>query len=294
MPHPKVNELSAREDFVIEQYASMKKVNKIADKLFDLYYIDTDRSKELTTMMRTMVPLYYVDPNDPEHPGAYILAGKSSIPYIEQMVFIEPYVNAKSKWEYDISAYKGLLVTPTEFNAKSKDFRKTKLEPMVLVGEQYGEKFNQSLVLRERDTPAKQELILPFLQLPNRKAAGADAYLDALNKLIYNTFYQYLPRYLKQDMQFRVVPKDTISTLIEEDVASFFTLDEDIVTVTRVLFPCMAVDHHVSIAKVPHPDLDTSKGRFHYIIKDEAMNEAGTIWMTIYTLVAALQMHYED
>ena len=58
MAKPKLNELSSREDFLIEQFQYMKKLNKMAAKLFDLYYIDVDRNSELSPMMRNMMPPY--------------------------------------------------------------------------------------------------------------------------------------------------------------------------------------------------------------------------------------------
>lgn len=294
MPKPKVNELSSREDFVIEQYQYMKKINKIGDKLFNLYYIDVDKASELSPMMRGMVPTYYVDPNNPEHPGAYILAGTSSIPYLERMVFVTPFVNGKGKYELDLSAWKGLLVKPDEFNTKTKDFRKTKLEPMVIMGERFGgERYNQSLILRESNTPAKQELVLPFLQLPSRKSEGEEAYQAGLNELIYKPFYQYLPDYIYRKLNFVGIPQDTLDELCENDVADLETDDGDIVTVTKSLFPCISKDQRFSIAKVMEPNIDTSEGRFHYIVQEEMVNEIGVASIIIFTLLAALQMTEE-
>ena len=291
MAKPKINELSSREDYVVEQFAVMKKINKIADKLFDLYYVDIDRNSELSPMMRTMVPLYYVDPLNPEHPSCYILEGSSSIPYLERMVYITPYVNAKNKYEYDLSGWKGLLITPTEFNAKTKDFRKTKLEPMVIMGERFGgDRFNQSLILREANTPAKQELVIPFLQLPNRKMSGEDAYFGALNELIYTPFYRYLYGYMGRGLKFIPIPQEKVVELYENDVVDLITEDEDIVTVTKSLFPCITREQRFSIAKVSNPAIDTSQGRFHYVVMEESLNEFGSSYITIYTLLAALQM----
>lgn len=294
MAKPKINELSSREDFVVEQFPVMKKINKMADRLFDLYYVDIERNSELSPMMRTMVPLYYVDPLNPEHPSCYILEGSSSIPYLERMMYITPYVNAKNKYEYDLSGWKGLLITPTEFNAKTKDFRKTKLEPMVIMGERFGgERFNQSLILREANTPAKQELVIPFLQLPNRKTSGEDAYYGALNELIYTPFYQYLYGYMSRGLRFTPIPQEKVIELYENDVVDLITDDEDIVTVTKSLFPCIAKDQRFCIAKVSNPDIDTSQGRFHYVVMEEMLNEFGSAYVTIYTLLAALQMKQE-
>lgn len=297
MAKPKVNELSSREDFIIEQFPTMKKINKIADKLFDLYYIDVDRNSELSPMMRGMVPTYYVDPNNPEHPGSYIIAGKSSIPYLERIMFVTPYVNEKSKYEYDLSGWKGLLITPVEFSNRTKEFRKTKLEPMVIMGERYGgERFNQSLILRESNTPAKQELVLPFLNLPNRKMAGEDAYQQALQTLIYQPFYQYLAGYIRQALSFTSIPQEDVIDFCENDVIDMTTGDGDIVTVTKSLFPCIAKDHRLSIAKVNSDEVDSTGGRFHYVIQEEILNEYGASSIIIYTLVAALQMsdNYEE
>ena len=294
MPKPKINELSSREDFVVEQYATMKKLNKICNKLFELYYIDVDRNSELSPMMRSMVPLYYVDPNNPEHPGCYILAGRSNIPYLERIVYVTPYVDAKGKYAMDLSGWKGVMIPPAEFEAKCKDFRKSKLEPMVIMGERGGDRFNQSLILRESNTAAKQELVLPFLQLPSRKMEGEDAYQHALRTLVYDPFYQYLDRYLHQGLRFVSIPPETVEALYENDVADFITDDEDVVTVTRGVFPTISRDQLFSIAKVEKSDIDTSGGRYHYVIMQEDVTENGMAYITTYTLLAALQLNIKD
>lgn len=291
---PKTTELSSREDFIIQSFAHMKKINTMANKLFELYFIDVDRNSELSPMMRTMVPTYYIDPTNPEHPGCYIIAGKSSVNYLERMMFVTPYVNDKGKYEFDLSGWKGLLINPMEFAAKVKPFRKSKLEPLVVLGERNGERFNQSLILREDTTSARDELIIQFLQTPNRKRDGEDAYQRALQTLIYEALYQYLPRYLNSGMQFAVVPDSTIAELVEYDSADFVTQDGDRVTVAKTMFPDLKADYRYSIAKVPNPDIDTSGGRFHYVISQEMLNEHGSPYITIYTLVAALQLKYPD
>lgn len=291
---PKVNELSSREDFVIEQYASVKKLNKMAGKLFDLYYIDVDRNSELSPMMRSMVPTYYVDPNNPEHPGAYILAGKSVTSYLERMMFVIPFVDSKNKYAMDLSGWKGLLMSPAEFILKTKDFRKTRLEPMVIMGDRYGERFNQSLILRESATPAKQELVLPFLQLPNRKMAGEDLYQQALQELIYKPFYQYLPGYIRQPIQYTSLSPLLVEELLDSDVCDLEMEDGDIVTVTKSLFPTLAREDRLAIGRVPNPNIDTSGGRMHYIVRQEALNEFGADYIVTYTLLAALQMRRFD
>lgn len=290
---PKATELSSREDFVIQSFGDMKKINTMASKLFDLYFIDVDRNSELTPMMRTMVPQYYVDPNNPEHPGCYILAGRSSISYLERIVYVTPYIEEKGRYAYDLSAWRGLLINPVEFQDKAKTFRKTKLEPLVVMGERNGEWFNQSLIMREGDSTAKQEMVIPFLQLPNRKRDGEDAYQHALQQLIYEPSYQYMVGYLYHGMQYRAIPEDVITDLLEYDITEFITLEGDRVLVTKSLFPTIKNDHRFSIAKVPEPDIDTSGGRFHYVIGQEILNEFGAPYITIYTLVAALQMSVE-
>lgn len=291
---PKTTELSSREDFIIQSFAHMKKINTMANKLFEVYFIDVDRNSELSPMMRTMVPIYYIDPTNPEHPGCYIIAGKSSVNYLERMMFVTPYVNEKGKYEYDLSGWKGLLINPMEFASKVKPFRKSKLEPLVVLGERNGERFNQSLILREDTTTARDELIIQFLQTPNRKRDGEDAYQQALQTLIYEALYQYLPRYLNSGLQFTVVPERTIAEMLEFDIADFVTQEGDRVTVPKTLFPDLKSDYRYSIARVPNPDIDTTGGRFHYVIAQEMLNEHGTPFITIYTLVAALQLREPD
>ena len=291
MAKPKLNELSSREDFLIEQFAYMKKLNKMAAKLFDLYYIDVDRNSELSPMMRNMVPPYYVDPTNPEHPGCYILAGKSSVPYLERMVFVTPFVNEKGKYENDISAWKGTIIKPLEFNEKSKEFRKTKLEPMVIMGERNGDLITQSIIVRESNTPAKQELVLPFLMLPNRKRDGEDVYQRALQASIYDALYQYLIHYVYRAERFVAVPPEAIDAILDKGVADLYTEDGDIVTVTKNVFPCIERGQRFSIAKIRDPMIDTSGGRFHYMVAQEALTPLGQPAICIYTLMSALQMN---
>lgn len=283
----KMTELSSREEFIVEQFANMKKVNKMAEKLFDLYYVDID--SEMSPMMRSMVPKYYVDPANPEHPAAYSIVGKSSVSYLERVMTITPYVNEKRKMVMDLSAWKGLLINPVEFSSRTKEFRKTKLEPMVLMGEQYGERFSQSLIIREGDTPAKQELVLPFLHLPSRKIDGEDAYQAALSMLVYDQFYQYMRNYRYRPLDFTDVT-DGIDAILQNGSHELYTEEGDVVIVTKSLLPTLATDQMLSIAKVEISELDSSYGRYHYIIQQSVMNEFGEPHICIYTLVAAIQM----
>ena len=285
----KRNELSSREDFVVEQFPTMKKVNTICSKIFELYFIDTDIDNEMSVMMRNMVPAYYIDPSNPEHPSCFILAGKSLVDYLERMVYVFPYVNNKGKYEYDLSGYRGLLFNPTEFTMKVKGFRKTKLEPMVITTEVNGERINQSLVMREDVSGAKEEHIIPFLMVPNRKRDGDIAYRDATKKLVYDPFYRYLPDYLQQDLQFIEIPQGDVVSLIENDEVEFVSEDDDRIIVSKDLFPGLKIDHKFAIAKVHEPKIDTSGGRFHYIIREDFINENGMPFISSYTLLAALQ-----
>lgn len=291
MAKPKLNELSSREDFLIEQFQYMKKLNKMAAKLFDLYYIDVDRNSELSPMMRNMMPPYYVDPTNPEHPGCYILAGKSNVPYLERMVFVTPFVNEKGRYENDISAWKGTIIKPLEFNEKTKDFRKTKLEPMVIMGERNGDLINQSIIVRESNTPAKQELVLPFLMLPNRKRDGEEAYQRALQVSIYDALYHYLTHYVYRAERFVAVSPEDIDTMLNNGVVDLYTEDGDIVSVTKNVFPCVDRSQRFSIAKIKDPMIDTSSGRFHYMVTEEILTPIGQTAICIYTLMSALQMN---
>lgn len=283
---------SSREDFIVEQFATAKKLNTIAGKLFDLIYIDVDRNSELSPMMRTMVPAYYVDPNNPEHPSQYIIAGKSSLDYVERLMFVRPYLSEKGKYEMDISAWKGLLITPAEFTAKTKGFRKTKLEPYVVMGERNGDRFCQSLLLRESDTRPSDELSIPFLELPNRKKYGEDFYQETLHRLIYDEFYRYLPKYIYRGLRFTSIPEREVQILCEKGEADFYTDEGDLAIVTKGIFPTATMDHTFSIAKVPDPDIDTSEGRGHYVILEECYDKDRNVICSIYTLVAAFQYQH--
>lgn len=287
---PKITELSSREDFIIEQFATIKKVNTIASRYFDAYYIDIDHDTELSPMMRSMIPVYYVDPNNPFHPSCFVLAGQSTIPFLERIVHIFPFMNKNGKYEWDISAYHGLLMNAAAFTSKTKGFRKTKLEPMVIVGKKDGRPFNKNLILREGHTSASEEMVIPFLQLPSKKESGADAYYNALEHLIYAPFYQYLGGYMDQDLKFQRISEQTIALMIEDGVAEFFMEDGDHLTVAKSMFPGTKTDHIFEICKVPQPNIDTSTGRFHYIISETTVNEYGSPLVIAYTLLAALQL----
>lgn len=288
MPKAKRNELSSREDFIIDQFATMKKINTMASKLFHLYYIDS--GIEMSSMMRTMVPRYWVDPLNPEHPSYYILAGQSNIDYLERMVFIAPFVDG-SKYAYDLSAWKGLLINSASFTEKAGKFRKTKLEPMVIMKDHLGERVNQCLILRETDTSAKAELNLPFLHLPNRKRDGDEAYQAALDQSIYRQFYQYLDQYMYTSLPFKVIDLYMIEEMLDKGVVDIPTDKDDVITMSKALFPTVKLDHRFKLARVPHPLIDTSGGRYHFILSEEYLNDSGVPYITIYTLMAALQIN---
>lgn len=288
MPKAKRNELSSREDFIIDQFATMKKINTMASKLFHLYYIDS--GIEMSPMMRTMVPRYWVDPLNPEHPSYYILAGQSNIDYLERMVFIAPFVDG-SKYAYDLSAWKGLLINSASFTEKAGKFRKTKLEPMVIMKDHLGERVNQCLILRETDTSAKAELNLPFLHLPNRKRDGDEAYQAALDQSIYRQFYQYLDQYMYTSLPFKVIDLYMIEEMLDKGVVDIPTDKDDVITMSKALFPTVKLDHRFKLVRVPHPLIDTSGGRYHFILSEEYLNDSGVPYITIYTLMAALQIN---
>jgi hypothetical protein len=292
---PQANELSSREDFIIQQFEYMKKLNAIARDLYDLYYIDVDRSSELSPMMRTMVPSYYIDPMNPEHPSCYMIPGKSSQSYLERMLMIHPYMDSKNKYFFDLSAWRGLVINAQEFHKKGRGFRKTRLEPLVIMTEQNGERYANSLVLREGATSAKGEYIIPFLQLPNRKSYGEDAFRAALKQLVYEPFYQYLTTYLERGgLPYTAVPAETIEDLVDTGIADFVTVEGDRITVTKNIFPSLASkkrpEETFFVARVPNPAIDVSGGRYHYIVMQCLLNEFGVPYATVYTLLAAMQL----
>ena len=290
----KLSELSSREDFAREQFPTMKKLNSLCAKLFELYFVDIDLDAELSPMMRTMVPPYWIDSANPEHPGCFILAGQSNISYLERMIQLWPYVNERNRYEYEISAYRGLVIPPLIFNEKAKSFRKTKLEPLVAMATRGNEQIPKSLILREESTSAKAELILDFLQLPKRSLSGDKAYLDAVNKIVYQQWYRYLPIYLsRRELLFTEVPSQTIDDIVNYDLSDFVTSEGDHITITKGILPLLSKDtefHKYFIAKVPNPLCDTSAGRFHYVIKETFLNTRGTAYIAVYTLLAAMQL----
>jgi hypothetical protein len=95
---------------------------------------------------------------------------------------------------------------------------------------------------------------------------------------------------MNRGLKFRQIESEIIQDMLDNDITEFVTLDGDRVAVTKHLFPGLKSNDQIfSIAKVDQPDIDTSGGRFHYVISQEVLKN-GTTYVTIYTLLAALQM----
>ena len=73
-------------------------------------------------------------------------------------------------------------------------------------------------------------------------------------------------------------------------LADFITKEGDRVGVTKELIPTFNKANRYRIERVPDPDIDTSEGRFHYIIEEDIMTPMNTVGITVVTLVAALQL----
>lgn len=278
---------SSREEFMIETWPTIKKVNGIMNKLFDLYFIDSDPDGDLTNMMKTVVPPFYVDPNEPIYPGVYILAGKSSVSYLERMCYITPFVDKKRKYMYDLAAWRGTVIDPLTFNNKTKGFRKTKLEPMVIMGDGISTptKQPQSVILKEKGMKAKDECILPFVSIPAPHVHNYQQIMDAL----YAPFYNYLYNYLKtRTLNFIPVSDEDIATLKEESLEIKMP-DGDVVIISRNIVPTLKAGDSLSIAEVPDPIVPENSGKRHYILREDH-EEDENHFLTIYTLVAILSI----
>lgn len=285
--------LATREDFIIEQFAFMRRLNSKLERLFDIYYVDVDPGSELTPMMRQLIPQFFVDPFNPEYPGRYRIAGKSRENYLERVVYVTPYVDKKGKYLADISAWKGLLFNSSEFSLKCKAYRKSKLEPYVFMGDtERGGKYPEALMIRESDTKAKEEMVLPFLKLPDRAMDGEDMYQEALHKLIYQPFYRFLIDYLRAGVPMTPIPEKTIDEIMDEMNSDYFVVETgDTLTLTRDLMPGCRREFKYEIGAVPRHLMPDPEGpKQHYILKEKQISEEGAEWMTTYTLFSTIAL----
>lgn len=285
--------LATREDFISEQFVFMRKLNSKLEKLFDIYYVDVDPGTELTPMMRQLVPQFFIDPFNPEYPGRYRIAGKSTDSLLERVVFITPYVDEKGKYVGDISAWKGLLVNSSEFSLKCKAYRKTMLDPIVFIGNNdRGSKYPEALMLRENSTKAKEEMVLPFLKLPDRTIDGEDAYQEALHRLIYQPFYRYLIGYLQKGVPMIELPAKTIDEIMDEMSSDYFMESTgDTLTLTRDVMPNCRREYKYELGAVPRGMMPDPEGpKQHYILKEMQLTNSGLDWMTTYTLFSTIRI----
>lgn len=284
-------ELSSREDYIIESFADMKKVHTIASKLFEIYFVDTDPTYELSSMMQRMVPQFFIDPYSPEYPGRYVIAGKSSLSYLERIMYILPKVNAKGKYEFDLSAWKGVVINPYEFTQKIKGLRKSKLEPLVIMQDNTGGSHRpQSLVLKEGHTRMKDELIIPFLNIPNVNDYQPEDFGRLIDG-VYNPFYRFLPMYLKRNnLDFYRIPPDTIEELKDEMTCTVTMPDGDFVGITKNLIPTLKLSNEYFLANVPNADVPEGSGKRHYILKEVIPDANGHPTYTLYTLMCTLSV----
>lgn len=280
-------ELSSREDFIVEQFAAMKKFNTLASKVFELYYIDSNPAAELSPMEQQVLPPFYIDAMNPEYPGQYVFAGKSLLDYTERILYITPYMDEKGKYIGDISAWKGLLVNPTEFAMKTKGYRKTKLDPVTAVGDilDRGNGKPQAIVLRERGDRPELEYPIPFLQLPNRRVEGDQAYFDCLEQSIYRPFYHYLTDYLKGSINFEALDVRLLDDLKEYGAADILTGDGHMLSISREIMSQVSekVQYFLGFA-----GMDGDKA--HYIMKEIRPNEEGKPHAILYTLFSVLDV----
>lgn len=264
--------ISSREDYLINQFPDMRDINRLARKLYDVYYIDIDHSRELSPMDRIIMPNYWVDPQNPEHPVAYILAGQSSIRFIERLTYVYPYVE-KKKFRYDLSAYRGSLINSQEMFDVVKPYRKTKLNPIV------EDKKNQKSIILKEDHDG---IRLPILNA----SCPEDIY-----HLVYQKFYHYLPDYLQnQEIHYTKIESSVIEDLMECRRVSVYAEEGDRVDLTKELFPNIKKDMELYIGRVPNPNIDQASDKWHYILIDQFLTKENIPYAVTYTLIAAIQL----
>ena len=264
--------LSSREDYLVNQFSDMRDVNRLARRLYDVYYIDIDYSRELSPMDRMIMPNYWVDPQNPEHPVAYILAGKSSLSFVERITYIYPYVE-KKKFRYDLSAYRGSIINSQEMFDITKPYRKSKLDPFV------EDKKDQKIIILKEDDDGIQ---IPILSVTHPE--------DIYN-LIYQKFYRYLPNYLQnQKIHYTKVESSAIEDLMDCRRVPIYTEEGDRVDLTKELFPNIKKDMELYIGRVPNPNIDQMSDKWHYILIDQFLTKENIPYVVTYTLIAAIQM----
>lgn len=284
--------LASREDFMIEQLVTMKKVNSMMSRLFEIYYIDVQPGNQLSTMMLTVWPRFYVDPLDPEYPSQYTIVGKSLVPYLERAVFINPYVGDKGKLQWDLSAYKGLVFNSAEFQMKAKLYRKTKLEPYIIMGDQKdGSRYTQSVLMKEPGMKKSETLVIPGLNLPSRQLYGVEAHRAMLQKIVYDAYYRFIFDYLKDpSLVFHMIPDDVIEGVKEEYAIEYTTHEGDIITLSKEIIPQPTVDHKYSLAWVENAHVEPGCGKRHYLLAEDYETPNGMRYMSVYTLFAILSL----
>lgn len=281
------NELSSREDFLIEQFADMRNINKFARKLYSVYYLDIDHFHELTPMERMIVPSYWIDPQNPEHPSAYILAGQSMVTFIERISYVYPYVSGK-KYAYDLSAWQGSLINSQEFFDTTKDYRKTKLDPIVV--EDKKDSDTKYIHMKEKDAGIK----IPIPAIVSKEECNDQGigYYDEIYLTMYRQFYRYLPKYLNsQKINYKEIGEEDILDLLDSRCISAYTPEGDEVSLTRDLFPNLKKSNNkLFIGRVPDPLIEDQSEKWHYIIMEQQLNDDGAPYFVTYTLVAAIQL----
>lgn len=283
------NELSSREDFLVEQFTDMRNINKFARKLYSVYYLDIDHFRELTPMERMIVPSYWIDPQNPEHPSAYILAGKSLVDFIERISYVYPYVTSNGKkYAYDLSAWQGAMFNSQEFFEATKDYRKTKLDPIVV--EDKKDSDTKYIHMKEKDHGIK--IPIPTLMTREECSAQGIGYYDEIYLTMYRQFYRYLPKYLNsQTISYKEIPEEDILDLLDSRCIDAFTPEGDEVTLTRDLFPNLKkANNKLFLGRVPDPLIEDQSEKWHYIIMEQQFNDEGAPYFVTYTLVAAIQL----
>lgn len=274
---------------MVSQFPDLVALNKKLRQLYLSYYIDIDHDHELSIVDRSIIQEYWVDIDDPVHPAAYIMAGKSVLPYVERMTYIYP-VPTKKCLKYDLSAYHKALISAQEFFDDTKDMKKTRIVPSISAMEfDEGLKVN-SLILRQDE----MEVVIPILELPKR-INHRDEYFKVLNSLVYQKFYRYLPGYLKQDLKWNEIPSDDLVVLKEGGLVRAVTPEGEVVNLNKEIFPNINTDQRMFIASVPEPNIteDQINVRGHYIIQDSFYlddDADATPYMSTFTLVSALRM----
>lgn len=279
---------TGREGYMVAQFPDMINLNKRFRQLYSAYFIDPAYMEELSLVDRSIIQEYWVDLDDPIHPSAYVIAGASTLPYVERLSVVYPYPTKKAL-KYDMSAYQKALINSQVFFEETKNMKKTKIVPAVDAIEVDEGFKTAALILRQDD----MEATIPILNLPNR-SKQKEQYHEMLDQLVYRKFYRLLPSYMTQELEFNSIPQEEIDSMVDGGLMNAVTHDGEVVNLNKEIFPLIKPNQTMEIATVPNPliDEDQRSVKAHYVIRDTVYSDddTNTPIVVTYTLVSALRL----